>query len=72
MKKENIQQYYEEKNLIKIVLKDSYNFSGRIKEINDDSLIFIDKFNSAVTISLSEIAYIVLLNNKKTLNEVKN
>jgi len=59
MNAEQLFKFKELKAKLKINLKDKRFFSGYIKEIESDSLVFIDKFDNEIVIDLESISYIV-------------
>jgi len=56
MKKEELECYLGRQ--IKLILKNNYYYSGKIKSLDQDSLLLIDKFGSLVTIPYEEISLI--------------
>lgn len=57
MKKEELSRYLNKR--IKINLRDNTFFSGYIVELNEDSLTLRDKFTNFVTISYSDISFLL-------------
>lgn len=58
MKKELLEQYIGAKKKVKINLSDKRFFTGQIVSIDNESLIFYDKFGAKILINLAAIAYI--------------
>lgn len=56
MKREDLEFY--EKKKIKIILRNTYQYTGVIKKINEDSIVLLDKFNKYITISIPDISQI--------------
>lgn len=56
MKREDFNLYHNKK--IKIFLKNSFQYTGQIIKVNDESVVINDKFNKLVTISIPEISYV--------------
>lgn len=59
MKPEQLISFRDKKTRIKLNLKDKRFFSGYIKEVLGDSLVFIDKFHNEIVIDLESVSYIV-------------
>lgn len=60
MKEEELKRYLNQR--IKLNLKDNTFFTGLVKELNEDNLTLIDKFQNYVTIAYSDISFILELN----------
>ena len=56
MNKEQFLQYKEKKICLK--LRTGLNFSGYIHEIQEDTLVIVDKFNQLVSIDIQDISVI--------------
>lgn len=56
MKQEDLRKYLGKK--IKINLKNGFFYAGEIKELREDSFLFIDKFQSSMDIAYSELALV--------------
>jgi len=63
MKREDCKRFMGIK--VKLVLKTavSYQYTGYIKEVREDSILFRDKFNQLIPIDISSIAVINPINN---------
>ena len=59
MKPEQLHKFIDNQTRVKLNLKDKRFFSGCIKEVVGDSLVFIDKFNNEIMIDIDAISYIV-------------
>lgn len=58
MKKEEINKYLEKKVILS--LKNNFTYKGKIINLNDDSLDFLDIYNNEMTISLDNISMIMI------------
>jgi len=59
MRIEDLRGYLDSK--IKINLKNGFIYSGHIKELQEDSILFIDKFGNKLTIDIEEISMVAEL-----------
>ena len=55
MKKEDLIRYVEPKTKVNLSLKNGTFYNGFILIVGDDSLLFLDKYNSEIMISLDAI-----------------
>lgn len=56
MRRKDLELYQKRK--IKIILKNTYQYTGKIQKINEETLVMLDKFNKLITISISDISQI--------------
>lgn len=54
--------------IVLIVLKNSFKYQGKLKQVTEEQVVILDKFNQLVTILPSEISLII----EKKNGEVKN
>ena len=59
MEKEALLSLFNNKTRIKINLKNGLFYSGVILELRDTSLVFKDKYDNEIPISLDSIAYVI-------------
>ena len=59
MEKEALLSLFNNKTRIKINLKNGLFYSGVILELRDTSLIFKDKYDNEIPISLDSISYVI-------------
>lgn len=57
---EKIELEKQQNKVMKLNLKDGRFFSGKIIFLGEDSLTFLDKYNSKIMISYQSISYIVI------------
>lgn len=57
MMKQDIIQF--QGKTIKLLLKNSYNYTGDILSISDDSITLLDKYHNTVLISINDITTIM-------------
>ena len=56
MEREFLDDFYKGKTRIKLILKDNSIFTGRIKRLGENTLMFLDKYNKEIPISLDSIS----------------
>ncbi|VVB78535.1 Uncharacterised protein [uncultured archaeon] len=59
MEKELLEKHYNKNSKIRINLKSGQFYRGEISELKENSLIFLDKFENEILISLDSIAYVI-------------
>lgn len=62
MEKESEYQSYLGK-IVKILLTNNYSYTGKVLEVNENSLTILDKFEQKVTFHLNSIMIITEVNN---------
>ena len=50
---------------IKIVLTNNYRYSGKVLDVNEDSLILLDKFGSEIILRLGNLMIVEVENGKE-------
>ena len=53
MDRQEAENYADQK--VKIILSNGFHFTGKVISVSDDALVIFDKFNSRVTLKLSDI-----------------
>ncbi len=43
IKKEDFEKYYENKSILRIVLKNNYHYKGFVKDLNETNIVFVHK-----------------------------
>lgn len=59
MQPEQLINHRDNKTNVKVNLKDERFFSGHVKDVVGNTLIFLDKYGSEIIIDLDSIAYVV-------------
>ena len=59
MDKKYLERYLENKIRIKINLKNGYFYEGIILSIEDNTVLFRDKYGEEIPIDLSSVSYII-------------
>jgi len=60
MDKKYLSKYKEEKTRIKVNLKNGRFYTGIILSLEDNTILFLDKFNIEMPIDLDSISYVEL------------
>ena len=63
MDKKYLERYLENKIRIKINLKNGYFYEGIILSIEDNTVLFRDKYGEEIPIDLSSVSYIIPVKN---------
>jgi hypothetical protein len=61
MKQEEAKKYL--KNKCRLVLSNTFRYTGEVLEVTQDTIIIFDKFNSRVSLNLNEIISCEVLEN---------
>lgn len=59
MEKQLLEPYFQNKIRIRLNLKNGKFLTGVILQLSESSLVFLDKFNEQIPISLESISYIL-------------
>jgi len=62
MERKRLEIFFKKKQKIKLNLINGRFFTGIIIDLDDDSLVFKDKFDNELTFSLDSISYIDIVN----------
>jgi len=65
MEKEFLEDFYNNKTKVKLILKDKDMFTGVITNLSENTLEFFDKFSKKVTISLDSISRAIELEERE-------
>lgn len=67
MERDQLQKYLHKKN--KIILRNSFHFSGFVKDLNDKYLTLVDKHQERITIENIEICAVVEISDNPRVYE---
>jgi len=65
MERKYVQEYWREHQKVKVFLNNNDIYTGVIIEVGDDTILFQDKFNREIPISLDAISHIVPMGDVK-------
>lgn len=68
MEKKYLAKFYEKRQKIKINLKNGKFYTGLIVSLDDKTLIFKDKFDNEIPISLETISYVDIIQRRRGRN----
>lgn len=68
MIEEQLLKYQKEKTKVKLNLKDGNFLTGFIKQVDEGSLVFIDKYQQEVLIGIESISYVLPVGGKENGN----